>query len=116
MTTRAKLVLVLFSVVAAAANAQDTLKLQTELQNRLVLFQNTQTLCKARVIADPKLAANFVVATKMSLSEACECAALLTVSSMSAEQVDAIAAGQADVAGKVSNDLYANLGNCVKIK
>jgi hypothetical protein len=70
-----------YAAVTCSATAQDS----NELQTRLALFQNAQTTCKARVLMDQKLATDFVTARKSSLTQVCECAALITVANVSSE-------------------------------
>jgi hypothetical protein len=102
----------LLCAIACRAKAQGT----SELQNRLTLFQNAQNTCKARLLSDPQLAANFVAATKSPLSDVCECAALLTVSNISNKQISAIVSGDKELAVQIANDTWLNFAKCLQIQ
>jgi len=57
---------------------------------KLVLFHKAQDLCKATVLGSSELAENIVLTASGSLSELCECAAILSVSPLSLEEAEMV--------------------------
>jgi len=63
-------------------------------------------------LMDQKLATAFVTATDSSLTQVCECAALITVASMSKEQVNSLAAGDKAAVNRMANEVSQNYLRC----
>lgn len=102
---------VVMAGLSSGVKAQDD-----ELRHRLTLFQNAQNTCKARVLLDSKLAADFVIATKSSLSDVCECAAMLTVANTSNQELQAIAGGERRIADHLATEVIKNFGRCLQLQ
>jgi hypothetical protein len=84
-----KLYLSIFGLVllfAPLASAQEL----NDLQLRLKLFENAQSACKATVLSNAEAAVSFVRSGSGSLTENCECAALLAVSKKSNAELRSI--------------------------
>jgi hypothetical protein len=99
--------------LATAPNAQELPS--PELHNRLIAFQNAQNVCKGIFLLNSDAASSFVGATKSSLSEICECAALLTVANTSKDDISALANGDQDVSIKMASEVRERTLQCVKI-
>lgn len=62
----------------------------TDLQNRLRAFDGAQLTCKASLLSDKSAANSFLQSDSGTLSEMCECAAMLAVSRKSNSQISKI--------------------------
>jgi hypothetical protein len=107
-TTIASLSALTFVLVASAQDASDP-------TDRLVVFERVQALCKVRVLADSELAKNFVIATERSLSDVCECAAVLVVSSTPDKSIAVVIAGDRVVSAQVASEVPERFNQCIAI-
>lgn len=99
-------------VFSAHSRAQDV----ASAKNRLTLFQNIQLTCKARVLGNAELANSFVVATEASLSEICECAALLAVANATSKEVSAVFSGDKGATESVDGESRKHFLRCIEIR
>jgi hypothetical protein len=85
-----------FSVVASAEDGREATAI---VQSRVAAFQAAQNTCKYLFLSNSGLAGNLIKATDASLSDVCECAAMLTVANRTDEQIAALvtAKNMADV-------------------
>ena len=101
------------ALIATTLNAQDLPS--SELNNKLIAFQNAQNVCKGALLLNFDAASSFVKATRSSLSEICECAALLTVANTSKEDISALANGDNNVSVKMAGEVTQRTLQCIKI-
>lgn len=102
----------LVALVPASVLAQEA----TDPQGRLTVFMNAQSICKAQVLSIPGAAKAFITANSSSLSDACECAALVTIASKSEQQISLLRAGNQEMAAQVATEISQNLVKCVQAK
>ncbi len=83
---------------------------------RLTVFENTQKACKATVLLNRETANSFVEASNASLSEVCECAALLVVANKTDDQIAALAAGDEQVVKLMTNEVRERFVQCLRMQ
>jgi hypothetical protein len=83
---------------------------------RLQLFSNVQTTCKIMILNNSEIAKSIVIGTRRSLTDICECAALLTITSMSDGDVSNILTGEKEEARNLLKLLSENVVSCVQIQ
>lgn len=110
MNTR--LVPLLFALFAASASAQDARSVAI-VQNRAAAFQAAQNVCKMLYLSNNDLANSFVRATSASLSNVCECAALLAVADKTDEELAALVAAN-NLGSSLQADMKAGALQCMK--
>lgn len=83
------------------------------LQNRLNAYQHAESVCKAVILSDSAFSSSIVRGTK-GINAVCECAATITVGSLSDEQI----ANFVDpvVAKVLADRLQSNTISCISIR
>lgn len=92
-----------------------TAQVTDEQKNRLTVFENAVKGCRAVIITSPALAKNLVVATSRSLTDVCECAALLALSDLSDDEVGLIANRNKEASDRLVQPLFNRSAQCVKM-
>lgn len=102
----------IISLLLAAAATQAPVP-AGPLQNRLNVYQHTESVCKAVILSDKTFSSSIVRGTK-GMNAVCECAATMTVGSLTDEQ----AAKFTDpvVAKELADRLQANTLSCIDIR
>lgn len=82
---------------------------------KVQLFERSQQVCKTIVLTSAETASTFVRADAGSLSDVCECAALLAVAPLSQADAEAIVNGDKAKAAGLVESVRNELGECVKM-
>lgn len=87
-----------------------------ELQLRLRVFENAQNICKATVLSNNEAALSFIRSGSGSLSDRCECAALLAVSKRSETDLRSmLSSADNGPAIEFAADVRSSFLQCVRI-
>lgn len=87
-----------------------------ELQNRLRAFDSAQLTCKASILSSKDAAMSFIQSNSGSLSDICECAAMLAVSSKSNSQIrEIISSTEIQHAVEFTEEVNQLFVQCVRI-
>ena len=103
------LILVLTATLAVPAMAQA----QDAASKRFKLFGDIQSACRVMIVTNRELARPLFVATSRSLSDVCECAALITVTDLDDVQVSAIVGGDRKASEAALPPLRESIQRCV---
>jgi hypothetical protein len=105
--------LVAVAFATASANAQDAREATAAVQNRASVFQGAQSVCKYLYLSNSDLASSLVKATRASLSDVCECAAMLVVAARSDEQLAALIAAK-NMGSVLQSDIKDRVMECMR--
>jgi hypothetical protein len=108
---KGRYLLAAITFLVGPVGAQDARSV-TIVQNRAAAFQAAQNVCKMLFLSNNDLATSLVKATSASLSEVCECAALLAVASKSDEQLAALVAANS-LGSALQGDMKAGALECM---
>lgn len=100
--------MILAAAVASAAPQQNNAL------ERVALADGVEKICRNTVLSNQELTVAIIGAAAGSMTELCECTAMLTVSAMTDEQV-ALARRDLKEASKVSNEITKNLPRCTQM-
>lgn len=104
--------LVAVALVTAPAVAQDAHSVAI-VQNRAAAFQAAQNVCKLLYLSNNDLANSFVNATSASLSDVCECAAMLAVADKTDEELAALVK-ENSLGSSLQADMKAGALRCMR--
>lgn len=106
----AVLAAIVLPVSSAFAQQLDTL------QMRLMAFENAQLVCKAAILSNRDAAVSFVRSNSGTLSDRCECAAILTVSNKSDTQIrEMLSSTDSGPAAAFAEDVRRSFVQCVRM-
>ena len=107
---------ILAVVAMAGLSSSASAQTQNAFEIRLKAFENAQQVCKATVLSNHEAALSFIRSNSGTLTDKCECAAILAVSSKSDSQLREILESE-DVTPAVefAGDVRRQFLQCVRI-
>jgi len=102
----------IISLFLAVATAQ-TPAAPGPLRNRLNAYEHAESVCKAVILSDKTFSSSIVRGTK-GMNAVCECAATMTIGSLSDEQAASVT--DPVVAKVLADRLQANTLSCIDIR